>query len=58
MDCEDEWAHAYEICEEWFASPERQRGLHERALMIVLVGKFLRHAGVMRYEGENNAQLS
>lgn len=28
MDCDDEWVHAYEICEEWFMSPDRQRGLH------------------------------
>lgn len=26
-DCENEWIHARERCEEWFESPERRREL-------------------------------
>lgn len=25
--CEDQWTYAREICEEWFDSPDRHRGL-------------------------------
>ena len=27
IDCEDEWTHARQVCEEWFNSPERRRKL-------------------------------